>query len=319
MFSRLDLVWSYLVGDLLGISLESKLGESLWYFMHSASTIIILLFIGISIITFIRTFISTSRIKKFIETHSGVKANLMASLLGVITPFCSCSSVPIFISFIEARIPLGVVFSFLITSPIVNEAAFLILLTTFGWKVAGLYAISGISIGVLGGLLIGKLKMEKYVEDYVYNMKLDSKEDKTFEGFERVSYSLKEALNIIKGLLPYMVVGIGVGAFIHGWVPTDLITKIGTNQILSVPIATLIGIPLYTDAAGIIPIATSLVTKGLGIGTTMAFMMAAVALSLPEMMLLKKVIKVKLIGTFIAIVGTGIILVGYLFNVVTVI
>lgn len=310
-----DTIWTKLVEGVFGLSLESRVGEVAWYFFHAASTILILLGLGIFIISIIRTFISTDKIKNFIETHKGIKANIMASLLGVITPFCSCSSVPIFIGFIEAGIPTGVVFSFLITSPIVNEAAFLILMTIFGWKVATIYAISGIVIGVLGGMLIGKLKMEKYIESYVYKMHLEGKKEKLYRGRERFTYAWNETKDIVIKLIPYMVIGIGIGAFIHGWIPTDLLSKYGgKGNIFAVPIATLIAVPLYTDAAGIIPVAEALITKGVGIGTTMAFMMAAVALSLPEMLLLKKVIKIPLIATFIGIVATGIIAVGYLFN-----
>jgi uncharacterized protein len=310
-----DTIWTKLVEGVLGLSLESRVGEVVWYFLHAASTILILLGLGIFIISIIRTFISTEKIKKFIETHKGIKANIMASLLGIITPFCSCSSVPIFIGFIEAGIPTGVVFSFLITSPIVNEAAFLILMTIFGWKVASIYAVSGVVIGVLGGMLIGKLKMEKHIEDYVYKMHLEGKQEKVYRGRERLAYAWNETKDIVIKLLPYMVVGIGIGAFIHGWVPTDLLSKYGgKGNIFAVPVATLIAVPLYTDAAGIIPVAEALIAKGVGIGTTMSFMMAAVALSLPEMLLLKKVIKIPLIATFVGIVATGIIAVGYLFN-----
>lgn len=310
-----DTIWTKLVEGIFGLSLESKAGEVLWYFLHAASTILILLSVGIFTISVMRTFISTEKIKKFIETHDGIKANLMASLLGVVTPFCSCSSVPIFIGFIEAGIPTGVVFSFLITSPIVNEAAFLILMSIFGWKIAVIYAVSGVVIGILGGMLIGKLKMEKHIEEYVYKMNLKGQKEKTYKGKERLVYAWHETKDIVIKLVPYMIVGIGIGAFIHGWVPTDLLSKYGgKGNIFAVPAATLIAIPLYTDAAGIIPVAEALIAKGVGIGTTMAFMMAAVALSLPEMLLLKKVIKIPLIATFVAIVGSGIIAVGYLFN-----
>ena len=315
MFKSLDALWASLVENVFGLSLESRAGEVVWYFFHAASTIIILLGVGIYIISIIRTFISTEKIKKFIENHEGPKSNLMAALLGIVTPFCSCSSVPIFIGFIEAGIPTGVVFSFLITSPIVNEAAFVILMTIFGWKIAVIYAISGVVIGVVGGLLIGKLKMERYIEDYVFKMHIEGKAEPVYRGKERLSYAWKESVDIIKKLLPYIIVGIGIGAFIHGWAPTDLLSRYGgKGNIFAVPAATLLGIPLYTDAAGIIPIAEALIAKGVGVGTTMSFMMAAVALSLPEILLLKKVIKPQLIGVFVGIVAVGIVGVGYLFN-----
>lgn len=317
MFKQLDYMWEILVRDFMGLSLETKLGEVVFYFFHAISTILILLILGIFLISLIRTFISTERIKKYIEKHDGPMGNLMASLLGVVTPFCSCSSVPIFIGFIEGGIPLGIVFSFLITSPIVNEAAFLILMSTFGFKVAAIYALSGILIGVLGGLLIGKLKMEKYVEEYVYKIHVEGKIEETYKGWERVAYAYKETKDVVKKLLPFMIIGISFGAVIHGWAPTELLSKYGgKDNLLAVPMATLVAIPLYTDAAGIIPIATALISKGVGIGTTMAFMMAAVALSLPEILLLKKVIKTKLIALFVSIVAVGIVIVGYMFNII---
>jgi len=317
MFKYLDVLWVKLVENIFGLSLESKVGEIVWYFFHAASMIIILLGVGIYIISIVRTFISTEKIKKFIENHEGPKSNLMASMLGVITPFCSCSSVPIFIGFIEVGIPTGVVFSFLITSPIVNEAAFIILMTIFGWKIAVIYALSGVVIGVLGGLLIGRLKMERYIEDYVFKMHIEGKKEKVYRGRERLSYAWNESKDIVKKLLPYIIIGTGIGAAIHGWAPTDLLTTYGgKGNILAVPMATLLGIPLYTSAAGIIPVAEALIAKGVGVGTTMSFMMAAVALSLPEMLLLKKVIKPKLIGVFVSVVAVGIISVGYLFNVI---
>ncbi|UUV18367.1 permease [Fusobacteria bacterium ZRK30] len=315
MFTWLDTQWVKLVENVFGLSLESKLGEVVFYFLHAASMIIILLGLGIFIISIIRTFISTSKIKRFMETHKGVKSNLMASLLGVVTPFCSCSSVPLFIGFIESGIPTGVVFSFLITSPIVNEAAFIILLSIFGWKIATIYAVSGIVIGVVGGLIIGKLGVEKYIEEYVYKMHLDQTKEPVYRGKTRLIYAWKETKDVVGKLLPYIIVGIGIGAAVHNWAPTEFLGKYGgADNLFAVPFATLVAIPLYTDAAGIIPIAEALIAKGVGVGTTMAFMMAAVALSLPEMLLLKKVIKVQLIGIFISIVGIGIMGVGYLFN-----
>lgn len=317
MFKWLDSKWLYLVENIFGLSLKDKSGEVVFYFLHAASMIIILLSLGIFIISLLRTFISTEKIKVFLESHKGPRSNFMASILGVVTPFCSCSSVPLFIGFLESGIPLGVVFSFLITSPIVNEAAFIILLSIFGWKIAIIYAISGILIGILGGILIGKLNMEKYVEDYIYKIQLKKMEEETYKGIERLKFALKETKDVVLKLIPYISIGVGIGAFIHNWAPTDLLTKYGgPENLLAVPFATLIGIPLYTDAAGIIPIAEALISKGVGMGTTMAFMMSAVALSLPEILMLKKVIKKELIIIFISIVGTGIIGVGYLFNII---
>lgn len=317
MFSGLENFWEYVVQDIFKISLSTKLGGILHFFFYDASKLLILLSVGIFIVSIIRTFISTTKIKRFIETHNGPQANLMASLLGVVTPFCSCSSVPLFIGFLESGIPTGVVFSFLITSPVVNEAAFLILFTVFGWKIALIYAGSGILIGVLGGLLIGKLDVEKYIEDYIYKMHIEQKAEILYKGIDRIRFAIKETWAIVRRLLPFILLGIAIGAGIHNWAPADLLSRYGgSDNFFAVPFATLIAIPLYTDAAGIIPIAEALIAKGVGMGTTMAFMMAAVAISFPEMLMLKKVMKLKLIGIFIAVVGTGIISVGYFFNII---
>ncbi len=315
MFQPLSNLYQFIVENLLGLSMESRIGETLHYFLFTSSEIMILLGVGIFVISVLRTFVSTTKVRDFVEKHDGIKAHLAASLLGVVTPFCSCSSVPLFISFIESRIPLGIVFSFLITSPIVNEAAFIILLSVFGWKVAVLYTISGVTIGIIGGMFIGKLKMERYVQEYIYKMHIDEQEEVRYRGVERIAYAWDEVRSIMKKLVLYILGGIGVGALIHGWVPADLISAVG-DSFLAVPLATLAGVPLYIDAAGVIPIAEALLTKGLGIGTTIAFMMAAVALSLPEMVMLKKVIKMPLLSTFVVTVTVGIIIVGYLFNVI---
>jgi hypothetical protein len=241
----------------------------------------------------------------------------MASLLGIVTPFCSCSSVPIFIGFVEGGVPLGLTFSFLITSPIVNEAAFAILLAAFGWKIALIYVATGVVVGVVGGLIIDKLKMEKHVEEYVYEIQSVDSDPEEMNFKKRVSFAWQNTLSIIKRIWIFLLIGIGIGAAIHGWVPTDFLAKYaGPNNPFAVIVGVIAGIPLYSNALGTIPIAEALIGKGVGIGTALSFMMAVTALSLPEMILLRKVIKPKLITAFVIITGIGIILTGYLFNLI---
>ncbi|MEA3422971.1 MAG: permease, partial [Bacillota bacterium] len=234
---------------------------------------------------------------------------------GIVTPFCSCSSVPWFIGFVEAGIPLGVTFSFLITSPIVNEAAFAILLASFGWKIAFIYVATGVVVGVVGGILIGAMKLEGEVEEYVYQIKVGEVDVEEMTHKDRVEFAISNVKDIIKRIWIFLMIGIGIGALIHGWAPAPLLAKYaGPDNPFAVIVAVIFGIPLYSNALGTIPIAEALINKGVGIGTALSFMMATTALSLPEMILLRKVIKPKLIGVFVVITGIAIILVGYLFN-----
>lgn len=314
-FKWLDYLVQLLVEKVFNIPVSTRLGSSVHFFFYDTVKIIILLGVMIFIISYIRSYFPPERTKKILEKFSGVKGNVMASLLGIVTPFCSCSSVPIFIGFVEAGIPLGVTLSFLITSPIVNEAAFAILLGSFGWKIATIYVITGVFVGVVGGIIIGKLKLEKEVEEYVYQMQVGEVEIKELSKKERIEFALDNVKEIIKRVWIYLLIGIGIGAFIHGWAPAPLLAKYaGPQNPLAVFIAVVIGIPLYSNALGTIPIAEALINKGVGIGTALSFMMATTALSLPEMILLRKVIKPKLIAWFVSITGVGIILVGYLFN-----
>ncbi|WP_105614573.1 permease [Vallitalea okinawensis] len=316
MFYWLDQLIEYLVENVFGLSMDTQLGSSIHFFFYDTIKIIILLSIMIFIISYIRSFFPPERTKKILEKFSGIKANIMASLLGIVTPFCSCSSVPIFIGFVEAGIPLGVTFSFLITSPIVNEAAFAVLLAAFGWKIALIYVMTGVLIGVISGAIIGKLKMEKEVEEYVYQMKTAEVNIIDPSTQERIIFALDNVRDIVKRVWLYLLIGIGIGAAIHGYFPDEgfLAQYAGPENPFAVFVAVILGIPLYSNAIGTIPIAEALIGKGVGIGTALAFMMAVTALSLPEMILLRKVIKPKLIATFVVITGIGIILVGYLFN-----
>lgn len=315
MFGWLDYLVRLLVEQVFRVPVTTRLGSSIHFFFYDTIKIIILLGIMIFIISYVRSYFPPERTKKILERFSGMTGNIMASLLGIVTPFCSCSSVPIFIGFVEAGIPLGVTFSFLITSPIVNEAAFAILLASFGWKIATLYVVTGVVIGVVGGIIIGKMHLEKEVEEYVYEIKMGETEIQQLTRKERVKFAWDHVKQIVQRVWIYLLIGIGIGAFIHGWAPAEVLAKYaGPNNPLAVVVGVIIGIPLYSNALGTIPIAEALINKGVGIGTALSFMMATTALSLPEMILLRKVIKPKLIVTFVTITGIAIILVGYFFN-----
>ena len=316
MFIWLDKLVRLLVENVFKVSMETRLGSSIHFFFYDTIKIIILLGIMIFAISYIRSYFPLERTKKILERFDGSIGNIMASLLGIVTPFCSCSSVPLFIGFVEAGIPLGVTFSFLITSPIVNEAAFAILLASFGVKVAVIYVITGVIIGTLGGIVIGKFKMENYVEEYVYKMQMKETFIKELTQKERVNFAIDNIKEIVGRVWIFLIIGIGLGALIHGWAPAEILSKYaGPNNPFAVFVAVVCGIPLYSNALGTIPIAEALINKGVGIGTALAFMMAVTALSLPEMILLRKVIKPKLIATFVVVTGIGIIIVGYLFNI----
>jgi len=304
-----------LVEKVFRLEMGTRLGESVHFFFYDVIKIVILLSIMIFLITYIRSYFPLEKTKKIIEKFGGFTAHVIASLLGIVTPFCSCSSVPLFIGFVEAGIPIGVTFSFLITSPIVNEAAFVVLLGAFGWKIAGLYVVTGVIVGIVGGVIIRFLKMEKQVEEYVYKMKAGSVAVETMNQKQRIDFAKDHVLEIVKNVWIYLLIGIGIGALIHGWAPADLLAKYaGPNNPIAVIIGVLFGIPLYSNALGTIPIAEALINKGVGIGTALSFMMAVTALSLPAMILLRKVIKPKLIAAFVVITGIAIIIVGYIFN-----
>ncbi|WP_278320239.1 permease [Inediibacterium massiliense] len=316
-FSWLDQLVQKLVENVFGISMNTNLGLSIHFFIYDTIKIIILLSIMIFVISYIRSYFPPEKTKKILSRFSGITGNIMASLLGIVTPFCSCSSVPIFIGFVEAGVPLGLTFSFLITSPIVNEAAFAILLASFGVKVAVVYVITGVVVGVVGGLVIGGLHLEKEVEEYVYEIQMGEVAIDELNRKERFQFAIDNVVDIVKRIWIYLIIGIGIGAFIHGWAPAPLLAKYaGPNNPFAVIVAVVFGIPLYSNALGTIPIAEALINKGVGIGTALSFMMAVTALSLPEIILLRKIIKPKLIKAFVIITGIGIIFVGYLFNVV---
>ena len=317
MFNWLDKLITLLVENVFSLSVDTQLGSSVHFFFYDVIKILILLALMIFAISYIRSYFPPEKTKKVLSKFSGLGGNFMASLLGIVTPFCSCSSVPLFIGFVEGGVPLGLTFSFLITSPIVNEAAFAILLGTFGWKIALIYVVTGVLVGTFGGALIGKFKMERHVESYVYELQSADIDIKKMTQKDRARFALTNMTDIIKRIWIFLLIGIGIGAAIHGWAPEAFLSKYaGPQNPFAVLVGVIAGIPLYSNALGTIPIAEALIGKGVGIGTALSFMMAVTALSFPEMVLLRKVIKPKLIATFVIIVGIGIILTGYLFNLI---
>ncbi len=309
-----DLVES-LVEKVFGLSMESRIGGSVHFFIYDVIKIFILLSVLIFMISYIQSYFPPERTKKILGKFKGIKGNILGALLGTVTPFCSCSSIPIFIGFTSAGLPLGVTFSFLISSPMVDIASLLLLMSFFGAKIAIAYVVVGLVLAVVGGTIIEKLGMEKHIEDYVWGAQNADIEPDNMTTKDRIDFSKEQVKEIFKQVWIYVLLGVGIGAAIHNWIPQSFIEKIlGQNNPFSVLIATFIGIPIYADIFGTIPIAEALVAKGVGIGTVLAFMMGVTTLSLPSITMLSKVVKPKLLGTFIAIVTIGILIIGYSFN-----
>jgi uncharacterized membrane protein YraQ (UPF0718 family) len=305
----------WLVYSVIGLSSSTQAGESLNFFIYDTIKIFLLLSTIVYVVAVIRSYFSPERTRRILSHNREYVGNVLAALLGIVTPFCSCSAVPLFIGFVETGIPLGVTFSFLISSPMVNEIALIMLWGLFGWKIAMIYIGSGLLVAIVAGIVIGKLKMEKYVQDYVWEVKVGAADiqEQTFR--EKLEYAREYTIGLLKKIWPYVIVGIGLGAFIHGYAPADFLLKYaGRDNPFAVPLAVLIGVPLYSNAAGIIPIVQALMEKGMAFGTVLAFMMAVTALSLPEAVILKNVLKIRLLLTFFGIVAIAIICVGYLFN-----
>lgn len=304
-----------LVEDVLGLSIKERLGGSIHFFIYDTIKIFILLSVLIFIISYIQSYFPPERTKKILGGIKGIKGNILGALLGTITPFCSCSSIPLFIGFTSAGLPIGITFSFLISSPLVDLASFLLLMSFFGAKIATAYVIVGLILAVIGGTIIDKLKLEKYVEGYVKEIENVDAEVIELTREERISYAKDQVRQIVKKVWLYVFIGVGIGAAIHNWIPQSIIEKsIGINNPFSVLIATVVGIPMYADIFGTLPIAEALFNKGVGIGTVLSFMMAVTALSLPSIIMLSKVVKPKLLGIFVTIVAVGIMIIGYLFN-----
>jgi uncharacterized membrane protein YraQ (UPF0718 family) len=314
-YAMLKLMADYLVFTLLGLTPGSRSGEALNFFLYDTVKIFLLLSTIIFVVALIRSWFPPERTKRILSHKRQYVGNVLAALLGIVTPFCSCSAVPLFIGFVESGVPLGVTFSFLISSPMVNEVALIMLWGMFGWRIALIYIATGLVVAIISGIIIGKLKMERYVQEYVWQMRVGSGEIAEKRWRERLDYARSYTRDLLKKIWPYVVMGVGIGAFIHGYVPQDFLARwAGPHNPFAVPVAVALGVPLYSNAAGVIPIVQALTAKGMAMGTVLAFMMAVTALSLPEAVILSNVLKRPLLATFFGIVATAIIMVGYLFN-----
>jgi len=333
LFAKLTallILWAFLyywlkpTADLLtargfGLSLSSRLGSSVAFFIYEVPKVLMLLVLVVFGVGIVRSFFTPERTREILAGKREFVGNILAACLGVVTPFCSCSACPLFIGFIETGIPLGVTFSFLIAAPMINEVALVLLFGMFGWRVAGLYLVTGLIIAIIAGMVIGRLKMERFIEGWVFQVKMARNGQGTQElsWADRIHYGLNAVREIVGKVWPFVVAGIAVGAGIHGYVPEGLMAHfMGKSAWWSVPAAVLVGIPMYSNAAGIIPVVQALMEKGAALGTVLAFMMSVIGLSLPEVIILRRVLKWPLIAVFIGVVAAGILIVGYLFNVV---
>lgn len=305
----------WLVENVFGLDISERLGGSIHFYIYDVIKIFILLSVLIFIVSYIQSFFPPERTKKILGKFKGVTANTLSALLGTVTPFCSCSSIPLFIGFTSAGLPIGVTFSFLISSPLVDLASLLLLASIFNWKIAIAYVIVGLVLAVTGGTIISKLKLEKYIEPFVFSNKMIEMEQEELTVRDRIDYARDQVLEIVKKVWLYVLIGVGIGAAIHNWIPESIIGAfLGQDKWYSVLLATVVGIPMYADIFGTLPIAEALVGKGVGMGTVLSFMMAVTALSLPSIILLKTVVKTKLLVIFISVVTIGILIIGYVFN-----
>ncbi len=316
----LRMEWLYnlvkrLVEDGFGLSLQTQLGGSIHFFIYDVIKIFILLSVLIFSISYIQSYFPPERTKKILGRFSGVWGNMLGALFGTITPFCSCSSIPIFIGFTSAGLPLGVTFSFLISSPLVDLASIILLASIFNWKIAIAYVVVGLILAVVAGTAIGLIKLERYVEPFVFSNKMIEMEQDELTTRDRIEFSKDQVKEIVKRVWMYILIGVGVGALIHNWIPEPFIAAVlGQDKWYSVLVATVLGVPIYADIFGTLPIAEALVIKGVGLGTVLALMMAVTTLSLPSLIMLKNVVKLQLLGIFVGVVVTGIIIIGYAFN-----
>ncbi len=300
-----------------GLDTSSRIGGSIQFFIYDTIKIMVLLGVLILIISYIQSYFPPERTKKILGRFHGIGANIIAALLGTVTPFCSCSSIPLFIGFTSAGLPLGVTFSFLISSPMVDLGSLVLLMSIFGWKVAVIYVIIGLIIAVVGGTLIEKLHLENQVEEYIRNGKSLDVPQEELHFKDRIKYAWEQVVSTAKKVAPYVLVGVGIGTIIHNWIPEDFIVKVlGDNNPFGVVLATVAGVPMYADIFGAIPIAEALLAKGALLGVVLSFMMGVTTLSLPSIIMLRKAVKPKLLGIFVAICTIGIIIVGYFFNVI---
>ena len=318
LYSANQRVWDWVFYDALGMDQDAKLTETLHFFFYDSIKIVLLLSGIIFVVTVLRSFMSVEKTRALLGGKREGVGNAMAASLGIVTPFCSCSAVPAFIGFVAAGVPLGVTFSFLIASPLINEIAIGMLWTLFGWQIAALYVVSGLVIAITSGVIIGRLKTDKWVEPFVFETRINGQVIDSTAGLsfsDRIQMGREEVINILQKSWKYILVGIGLGAIIHGWVPEEFFTTYaGENNPFGVLIAVIVGIPLYSSTAAIMPMVEALFAKGLPMGTLLAFMMATVALSLPEMILLRRVLKPQLLAIFASVVGVSIVIIGYLFN-----
>lgn len=304
-----------LVSGVFGLDTQTPVGGSLHFFIYDVVKIFILLSVLIFTISYIQSFFPPERTRAILGNFKGLKANILGALLGTITPFCSCSSIPLFIGFTSAGLPIGVTFSFLISSPLVDLASVLMLASIFNWRIALAYVVVGLILAVIGGSLISALKLEKYVAPFVYKSNAMATEQGDLDVKERLTFAREQVIEIVQKVWLYILIGVGIGAAIHNWIPEDVIhALLGADKWYSVPLATLTGVPMYADIFGTLPIAEALVAKGVGIGTALAFMMAVTALSLPSMIMLKKVVKTRLLVIFASTVTLGILIIGFAFN-----
>jgi uncharacterized membrane protein YraQ (UPF0718 family) len=318
-YSQLAAAASWLTSEGLGLPLREPLGSAVQFFLYEVPKVLMLLTLVVFGVGIVRSFFTPERTRRVLAGRREGVGSVLAALLGVVTPFCSCSAVPLFVGFVTTGVPLGVTFSFLVSAPMVNEIALALLFGLFGWRVAALYAGTGLAIAVVSGLVIGRLRLESWVEPWVYRISAGAggPEDERLSWGRRLGLGREAVRDIVGRVWPYLLGGIALGAGIHGYVPQDFMASfMGRGAWWSVPLAVLIGIPLYSNAAGIIPIVQALLGKGAALGTVLAFMMSVIALSLPEMVILRKVLSLRLIAVFVAVVGTGILVVGYLFNLV---
>jgi len=319
LYLNLNALTDFLVYSIIGLEKDTHLTNAIWFFIFEVPKVLMLLILVVFGVGIIRSYFSPERTRKMLGGKSLFTGNVLASSLGIVTPFCSCSAIPLFLGFVQSGVPLGVTFSFLIAAPMINEVALVLLFGLFGWQTALLYAATGLFIAISAGYVIGRLNLERFVEGWVYETKakqVDFVEEK-IPFSERIDSGISAVKEIVAKVWIYIVIGIAVGAVIHGYVPENFMASMmGKSAWWSVPAAVILGIPMYSNAAGIIPIVQALLEKGASLGTVLAFMMAVIGLSLPETIILKKVLKIQLIGIFIGVVGVGIIVVGYLFNLV---
>lgn len=317
VFISLMPIANWFIDNLLGLERGGHFTESLRFFVFEVPKVLLLLLLIVFAVGIVRSYFSPEKTRKALEGKPLFAGNILAALLGIVTPFCSCSAIPLFLGFVEAGIPIGVTFSFLIAAPMINEVAVVLLIGLFGWKVALIYVLTGLSIAIISGWIIGKLKLEKYVADWVF--KIETKQTEIKEEKIKFSSRIENAYQVVREIVGkiwvYIIVGIAVGAGAHGYVPDDYLASVlGNQNWYALPLAIIVGVPLYSNAAGIIPIVSVLIEKGVSLGTALAFMMSVIALSLPEIIILKKVLKWQFIAIFVIIVSSGIVVVGYLFN-----